>query len=141
METNAETWTPSKKQCKMNAWQDNISHKIDVSKELDADFNLPKIHLRSHWAQQIHRYGDLQQHSTERQEVAHKRTSRMVATPQIRISTTCQKYSLFNVACSASESAGSISKHSLSGGRPALPPPKSYLPVLILLPLSVPSHM
>ena len=30
-ETNAETWTPSKKQREMNAWQDHISHKIDVS--------------------------------------------------------------------------------------------------------------
>jgi len=52
-ETNAETWTPSKKHCKMNAWQDYISHNIDVSKELDADFNFPKIDLVYHWVQQI----------------------------------------------------------------------------------------
>jgi len=52
-ETNAETWTPSKKRCEMNAWQDYISHEIDISKELDADFNFPKIHLMSHWAEQI----------------------------------------------------------------------------------------
>ena len=52
-ETNAETWTPSKKRREMNAWRDNISHEIDVSKELDADFNIPKIHLISHWAEQI----------------------------------------------------------------------------------------
>jgi hypothetical protein len=49
-ETNAETWTASKKQREMNAWWDYISHKVDISKELDADFNFPKIHLMSHWA-------------------------------------------------------------------------------------------
>ena len=48
-ETNAETWTPSKKRRKMNAWRDYISHKIHVSWEMDADFNFPKIHLMSHW--------------------------------------------------------------------------------------------
>jgi hypothetical protein len=42
--TNAEPWTPSKKRCEMNAWQDNISHEIDVSKELDTDFNILNIH-------------------------------------------------------------------------------------------------
>jgi len=47
-ETNAETWMPSKKQREMNAWRDYISHEIDVSKELDANFNFPKIHLMSH---------------------------------------------------------------------------------------------
>jgi hypothetical protein len=52
-ETNAETWTPSNKRREMNAWRDSISHKIDISKELDADFNFPKIHLMSHWAKQI----------------------------------------------------------------------------------------
>jgi len=71
-ETNAETWTPSKKRCEMNAWRDYISHEIDVSKELDADFNFPKIHLMSHWVKQIHRYGALQQYSAERHEQAHK---------------------------------------------------------------------
>jgi len=50
-ETNAETWTPPKKRRKMNAWRDYISHEIDVSKELDADFNFPKIHLMSHWVE------------------------------------------------------------------------------------------
>jgi len=43
-ETNAETWTPSKKRRKMYAWRGDIRHEIDVSKELDADFNSPKIH-------------------------------------------------------------------------------------------------
>jgi len=71
-ETNAETWTPSKKRREMNAWQDYISHKIDVSKELDADFNLPKIHLMSDWVEQIRRYGALQQYSAERHAQAHE---------------------------------------------------------------------
>jgi hypothetical protein len=47
-ETNAEIWVPSKKRRELNTWWDNISHEIDVSKELDADFNFPKIHLISH---------------------------------------------------------------------------------------------
>jgi len=56
----------------MNAWREYISHKIDVSKELDADFNFPKIHLMSHWVEQICRYGALQQYSAERHEQAHE---------------------------------------------------------------------
>jgi len=71
-ETNAETWTPSKKLCEMNAWRVYISHAIDISKELDADFNFPKIHLMSHWAEQIRRYRALQQYFAERHEQAHK---------------------------------------------------------------------
>jgi len=71
-ETNAATWTPSKKRREMNAWREYISHEIDVSKELDADFNFPKIHLRSHWVEQICRYGASQQYSAERYEQAHK---------------------------------------------------------------------
>jgi hypothetical protein len=58
-ETNAETWKPSKKQRQMNTWWDYISHKIDHSKELDADFNFLKIHLMSHWVEQICSYGAL----------------------------------------------------------------------------------
>jgi len=54
-ETNIETWTPSKKRREMNTWRNYISHKVDVSKELDADFNFPKIHLISHWVEQIRR--------------------------------------------------------------------------------------
>jgi hypothetical protein len=42
-ETNAETWTLSKKQHEMNAWQDAISSEIDVSKQLDANFNLQRF--------------------------------------------------------------------------------------------------
>jgi len=73
-ETNAETWMPSKKRREMNAWRDYISHEIDISKELDANFNFPKIHLMSHWAEQVRRYGALQQYSAERHEQAHKTT-------------------------------------------------------------------
>jgi len=60
-ETNAETWTPSKKQREMNAWRDYISHEMDVSKELDADFNFLKIRMMTHWVEQICRYRALQQ--------------------------------------------------------------------------------
>jgi len=45
---NADTCTPSKKRREINAWRDYISHEMDVSKELDADFNSLKIHLMSH---------------------------------------------------------------------------------------------
>jgi hypothetical protein len=52
-ETNATTWTLSKKRRELNARRDHISHKIDVSNELDAYFNFPKIYLMSHWVEQI----------------------------------------------------------------------------------------
>ena len=52
-ETYAETWMPSKKWRKMNAWRDHTSHKINDSKELDANFHVPKIHLMSHWVEHI----------------------------------------------------------------------------------------
>jgi hypothetical protein len=42
--TNAETWTPSQKRCEMTHLQDFISPELDVSSQLDADFNCPKIH-------------------------------------------------------------------------------------------------
>jgi hypothetical protein len=71
-ETNAETWTPSKMRREMNAWQDYICHLMDISKELDADFDFPKIHLVSHWAEQDRRYGAKQQDSAERHEQGHK---------------------------------------------------------------------
>jgi len=47
-QTNAEPWTPSKKRPKMNTLRGYISHEIDVSKELDADWNILKMNLRSH---------------------------------------------------------------------------------------------
>ena len=90
-ETNAETWTPSKQRREMNAWRDYISHEIHLSKELDADFNFPKIHLMSHWAEQICQYGALQQFSAKRHETHIKPTSRTIGTPPITISTTCHK--------------------------------------------------
>jgi len=52
-DANAETWTPSKKRREMNAWQGDISHEIDDCKELDADFNFPKIHITSLLVKQI----------------------------------------------------------------------------------------
>jgi len=55
-ESNAQTWTPLKKRREMNAWWDYISHEIDISKELDANFNFPNIHLMSYWAEKIRRY-------------------------------------------------------------------------------------
>ena len=64
-ETNAETGTPSKMQREMNAWWDYINHKIDVPKELDADFNYPELHLMSHLDEQIRRYRTLQLYSAE----------------------------------------------------------------------------
>jgi len=71
-ERNAEDWTASKKRREMNRWRDYISHKIDVSKELDANFNCPKIHVMSYWVEQIRRYGALQQYSPDRHEQANK---------------------------------------------------------------------
>jgi len=58
-ETNAETWMPSKKPREMNSWWDYISHEIDISNELDADFNFLKIYWMAHCAAQIRRYGAL----------------------------------------------------------------------------------
>jgi hypothetical protein len=55
----------------MNPQWDYIGHQIDVSKVLDTDVNLPKIRLISHWVEQIHRYGALQQCSAERPKQAH----------------------------------------------------------------------
>jgi len=64
----AETCTPSKKQRKMNARCDYISHEIDVSKDLYAVFNFRMIHWMSYWVKQIRRYGALQQYSAKRHE-------------------------------------------------------------------------
>jgi hypothetical protein len=70
-ERNAATWTTFKQRGEMNDWRDFIRHEIDFSKELDADFNVPNIHLMSHWVEQICRYEALQQYSSERHEQAH----------------------------------------------------------------------
>jgi len=61
-----------KKLHKMNIRRDYVSHEINVFKELDPDFNYPKIHLMSHWAKQIHRYRAFQQYCAERHDQAHK---------------------------------------------------------------------
>jgi len=71
-ETNAETWMPSKKRRKMNTWRDYINHEIDVSNELDADFDVSKIHMISHMVEQIHRYGALQLYFAGKHDEAHK---------------------------------------------------------------------
>jgi len=70
-ETNDESWSPFMQPGKMNASQDFNSQEITVCKELDADFNFPTIHSLSHWVEQIHQYGALQQYSAERHEQAH----------------------------------------------------------------------
>ena len=44
---------------------------MDISKKLDAKFNCPKIHLMSHWVEQIRRYGASQHHAAERLEQTH----------------------------------------------------------------------
>ena len=55
----------------MNASRDCITHKMDVSKALDADFTFPKINLISDLVEQICRYGALPQYSTARHQQAH----------------------------------------------------------------------
>jgi hypothetical protein len=65
------TWTPSKKQRKMNIWRNYNSHEIDVAKEFDADFNFPKIHMISHWVERIRRYGSFQQTCVQSHDEAH----------------------------------------------------------------------
>jgi hypothetical protein len=52
-ETNAETRMQSNTRRRMIYWRDYISHKLDVSKEIDADFNFPKMQLMSRWVLQI----------------------------------------------------------------------------------------
>jgi hypothetical protein len=57
----------------MNASQDYISHRIDISKALDADFNLPKIHVMSHCAEKDRQYRTFQHDLAEGYEQVHKR--------------------------------------------------------------------
>jgi hypothetical protein len=45
---------------------------MDISTELDADFNLLKIDLMSHWAELVRRYGALQQYCAETHQQAYK---------------------------------------------------------------------
>jgi len=69
-ETNAETLTLSKRRREMTAWRNYIGHELDVEKGFDLNFNFGKIHLMSHWVEQICRYGALQQYSADRHEQA-----------------------------------------------------------------------
>jgi hypothetical protein len=71
-ETNCQPWRWSKKLREMNAWRDYIPHEIHLLQELDADFNFWNIHLISHWAKQIRRYGALQQYAAMRHNQAYK---------------------------------------------------------------------
>ena len=71
-DTNADTWMLCQKRHKMSAWQVYIEQKIEVSKEWDADINIPKIHIMFHSVEQIRRDGALQQYSASRHEHALK---------------------------------------------------------------------
>jgi hypothetical protein len=53
-ESNADPWIWSEEMPDMNTWQDYISLEIEVSKELAANFNFPKIDIMWHWVKQIH---------------------------------------------------------------------------------------
>jgi hypothetical protein len=57
---SAETCMLSKKWREMNPGKDYIRHGIDISKELEANFNIPKIHVKSHRVNQVRRYGAFQ---------------------------------------------------------------------------------
>jgi hypothetical protein len=70
--TNAESWTRSKRWCGINALQDNISHKVIVSIELDGEYNVRTIQFRSHRAELIRWYQAWQLYSGERHEAVHK---------------------------------------------------------------------
>jgi hypothetical protein len=52
-ETNADCWMTPKKGREMSAWRNYSSHQIDISNQLDANYDSPKIHLMSHSAEQI----------------------------------------------------------------------------------------
>jgi hypothetical protein len=52
-ENIAKSCMASKKGREMNTERDYISHETDHSEKLDADVNISKIHLISHWAEQI----------------------------------------------------------------------------------------
>ena len=56
----------------MNAWQEYGSHEMNSSKELDADFNFPKIQLISNWAKLICWYRSLPEYCAKTYQQAHK---------------------------------------------------------------------
>jgi len=71
-ETNAGSATPSTKQRERNALRYYISQARDIFHELDADINIPMIHVMAYWAEQIHQSGALQLYSAQGHKQAHK---------------------------------------------------------------------
>jgi hypothetical protein len=69
--TNVDTRTLSKTWHEMNHRRKFLRHEIDGSKELDADFNFVKVHLISHWVEQIRQHGALHHYSAKRHEHPH----------------------------------------------------------------------
>jgi hypothetical protein len=132
---------PSKKQHKMNAWQDYISHKWMIPKSWMPTWTV----RRSTWI----RIGSNKFLSMEPSNSILPRdmnmhiqwTSRTVGKPPVTISTMYHKYSPFSVEFLPSKSDSSISKPPPSIGRPALPHTQSSLPVVIWPPPWAPSHM
>jgi hypothetical protein len=57
---------------KINGWQDYISTDIDISTEINADINIPKIQLNSHWVEQICSYRTFPHYSAKQLEQVHK---------------------------------------------------------------------
>ena len=71
-ELRAESLTPTQRRREYNEWRDFIDSEVDMSKEGDAHFNFIKIHLMSHFAEQVRLYGSLPQWSAETHEHAHR---------------------------------------------------------------------
>ena len=71
-ELRAESLTPTQRWREYNEWQGYINSEVEMSKEGDAHFNFIKIHLMSHFAEQIPFYGSLPQWSAETHEHAHR---------------------------------------------------------------------
>jgi len=88
-QTNAETWTPSNMRHELTAWWDNMSHKMDVSSELDAECNCPNSHWMSYWFRHICQDGALQQYSAKRHNQIHKTNHKDSWNTPITISPAC----------------------------------------------------
>ena len=71
-ELRADSLTPSQRRREHSEWRDFIDSEVDLSKENDAHFNFIKIHLLSHFTEQIRLYGSLPQWSAETHEHAHR---------------------------------------------------------------------
>jgi len=79
-------------QCAQMHNEDQLERRFVINQALEekSDFNFPKIHLLSHYADQISRYGSLPQYFTESCETSHKlfknayhRSNHVDAIPQI----------------------------------------------------------